>query len=114
MVSFGETVSEWHVTNVRLTDERTIIEVSTDSEVYLFKLSVAGRHFAMNAAGVLAVVDAVGADPMRAALDIANWVPPAGRGTREVVVLDAARSDETLDLIDDAFNANPDFNDRCV
>jgi UDP-N-acetylmuramoyl-tripeptide--D-alanyl-D-alanine ligase len=107
VVSFGETASDWHVTNLRLTDERTIIEVSTDSEVYLFKLSVAGRHFAMNAAGVLAVVDAVGADPMRAALDIANWVPPAGRGTREVVVLDAARSDETMDLIDDAFNANP-------
>jgi UDP-N-acetylmuramoyl-tripeptide--D-alanyl-D-alanine ligase len=61
----------------------------------------------MNAVGVLAVADAMGADPMQASLDIANWVPPAGRGTREVVVLDAARSGETLDLIDDAFNANP-------
>jgi UDP-N-acetylmuramoyl-tripeptide--D-alanyl-D-alanine ligase len=34
-------------------------------------------------------------------------VPPAGRGTREVIVIDGAKVDETIDLIDDAFNANP-------
>ena len=34
-------------------------------------------------------------------------MPPAGRGTREVIVIDRAHLGETLDLIDDAFNANP-------
>mgnify|MGYP001954731409 CR=1 FL=1 len=60
----------------------------------------------MNALGVLAAADALGADPVIAAQDIANWLPPAGRGTREVLVLDAVR-EESLALIDDAFNANP-------
>ncbi len=50
---------------------------------------------------------ALGADPVAASLDIAAWVPPAGRGTREVIVTDMANDGESLDLLDDAFNANP-------
>lgn len=107
IVDFGETATEWCVKDVRLSEDKTIISTQAKDAEYLFKLSVAGRHFAMNAVGVLAVAEAVGADPMQASLDIANWNPPAGRGTREVITLDAARSGETLDLIDDAFNANP-------
>ena len=106
-VSFGETAGDWTINDVRLTGDKTIINARQGDQEYLFKLAVAGRHFASNAVGVLAVVDAMGADPMQASLDIINWVPPAGRGTRETVVLDVARSGETLDLIDDAFNANP-------
>jgi len=74
---------------------------------YLFKLSVPGRHFGLNAVGVLAVVAALGADAVAASLDLALWVPPAGRGTREILQLDLANEFETLDLMDDAFNANP-------
>ena len=37
---------------------------------------------------------------------LGRWRPPAGRGRREVLVLDAA-SDQRFTLIDDAFNANP-------
>ncbi len=39
--------------------------------------------------------------------DLGRWQPPAGRGTREVLLLDPADDSLTLDLIDDAFNANP-------
>ena len=43
---------------------------------------------------------------MIAATDLGRWQPPAGRGTREKILLDTL--DETsFDLIDDAFNANP-------
>jgi len=91
---------------VRLADTATVIKAKHNGTDYLFKLSIPGRHFAMNALGVLAVADALGADPMIAAQDIARWQPPQGRGTREVLVLDAVR-EESLDLIDDAFNANP-------
>ncbi|WP_439154253.1 UDP-N-acetylmuramoyl-tripeptide--D-alanyl-D-alanine ligase [Yoonia sp.] len=106
-VLFGETGADWTVGNVRLSGDVTVIAACHAGQDYLFKLSVPGRHFAMNAVGVLAVAEALGADPVAASLDIATWVPPAGRGTREVIVIDRAIETETLDLIDDAFNANP-------
>jgi len=104
---FGETAADWRLERVTLTASATIIEAQSEALPFLFKLSVPGRHFAMNALGALAVVEALGADPVAAALDLALWRPPAGRGTREVVVLDMAVETATLELIDDAFNANP-------
>ncbi len=104
---FGHGDADWTVGDVRLAHDATVIKAKSPNNEFLFKLSVAGRHFAMNAVGVLAVAEALGADPVAASLDIAGWVPPAGRGTRETLVLDAAIEDGTIDLIDDAFNANP-------
>ncbi|MDX8351300.1 UDP-N-acetylmuramoyl-tripeptide--D-alanyl-D-alanine ligase [Cognatiyoonia sp. IB215182] len=103
---FGKNGRDWTVKDVRLSGDVTIINASHGDQHYLFKLSVPGRHFAMNAVGVLAVTDALGADPVAASLDIAGWIPPAGRGTREIIVTDDA-SEESLELLDDAFNANP-------
>lgn len=98
---------DWQIKDVRIASEATVIAAQHADQDYLFKLSVPGRHFAMNAVGVLAAVQAMGADAAKAALDIADWVPPTGRGQREVIVLDAFARQGTLDLIDDAFNANP-------
>ncbi|WP_296430788.1 UDP-N-acetylmuramoyl-tripeptide--D-alanyl-D-alanine ligase [Yoonia sp.] len=106
-VLFGETGPDWAVVDVRITGDVTVIKATGGGEDYLFKLSVPGRHFAMNAVGVLAVVDALGADPVAASLDIAGWVPPAGRGAREIIITDIANNGESLELLDDAFNANP-------
>jgi UDP-N-acetylmuramoyl-tripeptide--D-alanyl-D-alanine ligase len=106
-VRFGATAPDWMVKDVRITGDVTVISANGGGEDYLFKLSVPGRHFAMNAVGVLAVVSALGADPVAASLDIAAWVPPAGRGTREIIVTDMANDGESLELLDDAFNANP-------
>ncbi|PUB13586.1 UDP-N-acetylmuramoyl-tripeptide--D-alanyl-D-alanine ligase [Yoonia sediminilitoris] len=104
---FGETAPDWTLRDVRLNGDVTVIRATGAGQDYLFKLSVAGRHFATNAVGVLAVVDALGADPVTAALDMALWVPPAGRGTRETIVIDEATDGESLALLDDSFNANP-------
>ncbi len=106
-VLFGKVADDWAVKDVRLTGNVTVITAAHRGQDYLFKLSVPGRHFAMNAVGVLAVAEALGVDPVAASLDIANWVPPAGRGRSEVISLDIADEGATLDLIDDAFNANP-------
>ncbi|MEO1640416.1 MAG: UDP-N-acetylmuramoyl-tripeptide--D-alanyl-D-alanine ligase [Pseudomonadota bacterium] len=106
-VLFGQTAPDWQVGDVRITSDVTVINAKAGEDDYLFKLSVPGRHFAMNAVGVLAVAEALGADPVAASLDIAGWVPPVGRGTREVVVTDSANEGESLELLDDAFNANP-------
>ena len=106
-VLFGMHGADWQATDVRLTGDATVVCAAHAGTEYLFKLDLPSRHFAMNAVGVLAVVDALGADVGQASRDIAKWAPPDGRGTREVVVLDAAVPGDTLDLIDDAFNANP-------
>lgn len=106
-VLFGETAPDWVVKDVRIAGDVTVITAVGGGVDYLFKLSVPGRHFAMNAVGVLAAAEALGADPVAASLDIATWVPPAGRGTREIIVTDMANDGESLELLDDAFNANP-------
>ena len=106
-VLFGETAADWKVNDVRISGDVTVIKALGGGKDYLFKLSLPGRHFAMNAVGVLAVAEALGADPVAASLDIAAWLPPAGRGTREIVVTDMANDGESLELLDDAFNANP-------
>ncbi|MGZ3215801.1 UDP-N-acetylmuramoyl-tripeptide--D-alanyl-D-alanine ligase [Paracoccus sp. T5] len=64
-----------------------------------FTLSTTGRHFAMNAVGVLAALAAAGADLKQAAARLAEWLPPKGRGAVEDL--------GGIRLIDDAFNANP-------
>lgn len=107
IIGFGEASPDYTLACVSLSDDKTIVQAMIGGEKVVFKISSAGRHFAMNGLGVLAVVDALGADAGMAAMDIAGWLPPSGRGTREVVSLDNADEDLSFDLIDDAFNANP-------
>ena len=73
----------------------------------VFKVGVAGRHFALNALAVLAVAWQLGCDRAVAMADLAGWRPPSGRGTRDTLELDSGEEGWTIDLIDDAFNANP-------
>ena len=98
--------ADFQLGQVQLTDKATIVRSLRRGDPMLFKIMSPGRHFAMNALGVLAVAEVLGCDPIIATCDISHWLPPAGRGTRERILLDLV--DETgFDLIDDAFNANP-------
>ena len=45
------------------------------------------------------------------ACDLGQWQPPAGRGQREVIPIDPIEPGMSFELIDDAFNANPDSMD---
>ena len=107
VLGFGATEgADFHLLEAKLCDAATIVQAEHDGAEMLFKISTAGRHFAMNGLAVLAVADALGLDPAIAASDLGRWQPPPGRGMRARVVLDVV--DETrFDLIDDAFNANP-------
>ena len=105
VVTFGPG-ADWTLAEVQLTDTATVARARHHGQERLFKVMSPGRHFADNALAVLAVADALGLDPALTAHDLGRWAPPAGRGTRERIVLDAL--EETgFDLIDDAFNANP-------
>lgn len=85
----------------------TVVQAKIDGENALFKIGAAGRHFALNGLAVLASLEAAGADPVVAALDLARWHPPAGRGARHWIALDPIKQELRLELIDDSYNANP-------
>ncbi len=108
IVTFGTRAGNHHrVTKVTVHDRSTVVQGRAWRTPLVFKVGAPGRHFALNALAVLAAVWRLGADRAVAISDLGRWSPPAGRGTRERLQLDPA--DETLgiDLIDDAFNANP-------
>ena len=97
---------DYTLLSVDLGPAATVVRAARAGVPMLYKVRSPGRHFASNGLGVLAVADALGLDPMIAANDLGRWAPPAGRGTRERIVMDAVE-ETTFDLIDDAFNANP-------
>ncbi|WP_413870267.1 UDP-N-acetylmuramoyl-tripeptide--D-alanyl-D-alanine ligase [Albidovulum sp.] len=105
---FGvEPGDDYRIADVTIAQDTTIVRATRNGAALLFKVRTAGRHFARNALGVLAVAEAVGADPAVAACDIGQWRPPAGRGQRERIYMDIVDDAQSFDLIDDAFNANP-------
>ena len=108
VVSFGASQdADFRLGDVELTDTNTIVHAQTTGQSLLFKLTVPGRHLALNALGALAAAQALGADIAVAALDLARWTPPAGRGMRETIVLDIVDDHLSLTLLDDAYNASP-------
>ena len=108
VVTFGEAAGvDLRLTRVDLHDAATVGHAEDAQGAFLFKVGSPGRHFARNALSVIAAAEALGADRALAIVDLNRWQPPAGRGTRETVKLDIADERMTIDLIDDAFNANP-------
>lgn len=107
VLGFGSSAqARYRSTEIKICDTATIVKATRDGKPFLYKVMSPGRHFGENGLAVLATADALGLDPMISAADLGRWAPPAGRGTRDRIVLD--RVEETsFQLIDDAFNANP-------
>jgi UDP-N-acetylmuramoyl-tripeptide--D-alanyl-D-alanine ligase len=107
LIRFGEAEGvEARLTDLRLTEDATVLRADLMGAPLLFKLAVPGRHLALNALVTLAAAQAAGADVTDAAMALAHWQPVSGRGTRERLVL-SPTDDLAIDMIDDAFNANP-------
>lgn len=105
---FGEDEANAHrLLEARLNHGVTVCRAEIGDIPILFKLMCPGRHFALNATGVLGVVSALGGDLALAAQGLMAWQPPQGRGTLETLLMDRADPGMRFDLIDDAFNANP-------
>lgn len=108
LITFGETTRNHHrLTKLTLNGTVSVAEGRCWRQPVLYKIMAMGRHFAVNAMGVMAVIHALRLDPAMAASDLAQWLPPAGRGMRERILLDPVLEDSAIELIDDAFNANP-------
>ena len=102
-VWFGPASSDAQVLKLEQTGNKTLAEVSIAGQKYTMHLTTIGRHFAMNALAALLAVQSIGADLRQALKALEMWQPGLGRGAREKIRFGAA----TLDLIDDAYNANP-------
>jgi len=108
VITFGTHPGNHHrLTDIRVREHATVGQARAWRTPMLLKVATEGKHFAVNALGVLAVAHALGADRARTLCGLAEWQPPAGRGTREELVLDAGQDGASIELIDDAFNANP-------
>ena len=107
IVGFGEKAEAFRLVAMEIHRDVTVIQARIRGAPAALRLNTAGRHFAVNAMGALAAVEALAGDPGRASVDLFRWEPPAGRGRRETIVIDAALSNASFELIDDAYNANP-------
>jgi UDP-N-acetylmuramoyl-tripeptide--D-alanyl-D-alanine ligase len=106
IVDFGDAEGNaCRLRETRIEDGFTRGRALLDGEEVTLGIASEGRHFMRNALGVIAVAQAMGADRVRSIAGLAAWAPPAGRGTRETVTV--SPDGGTLELIDDAFNANP-------
>ncbi|MFO1175720.1 MAG: UDP-N-acetylmuramoyl-tripeptide--D-alanyl-D-alanine ligase [Paracoccaceae bacterium] len=109
VVTFGAAEGmTYRLKSVTLAEDATVVQAAHAGAPLLYKIRSPGRHFAMNALGVIAAAGALGCDTAVVACDLGQWQPPAGRGQRERIALDPVESEQFFDLIDDAFNANPD------
>ena len=106
-VGFGEHGFDYVLKDVKIIGDATIVQAEAHEQPLLFKITTAGRHFAMNGLGALAACEALGADLALAAGSLGRWSPSEGRGAREVIILDPVENHLTLELIDDSYNANP-------
>ena len=106
LLPFGATSDVARLHDTTQTDTALVMRAQLGRMRLAVRLSNSGAHFGMNALGCLAAAQALGLDPVRAALALGRWQPPSGRGLRETVMLDAVEELQ-FTLIDDAFNANP-------
>ncbi|MBV2360513.1 UDP-N-acetylmuramoyl-tripeptide--D-alanyl-D-alanine ligase [Thalassococcus sp. CAU 1522] len=108
VISFGEAPGNHHrVSHVDLQDACTVVQGRAWRVPVLYKVMVPGRHFAVNGMAVLATVSALGLDMALAVSALGRWSPGPGRGARERIVLDIVHPHMSVELIDDAYNANP-------
>jgi UDP-N-acetylmuramoyl-tripeptide--D-alanyl-D-alanine ligase len=98
---------EFRMEAVRVAGATTSVAARAGGRAFLFRLGAPGRHLAMNALGALAAVEALGADIGRAAVALAGWRVPEGRGARWSVLIGPGGLDGRVMLIDESYNANP-------
>ena len=90
---------QWHPD-----DDGGTIEAEIDGQVLCYRLSLGGRHWALNSVAALATAHAAGADLVRGARALAALTPLEGRGARHTIKL---KDGDSAELIDESYNASP-------
>ena len=79
------------------------LQVEIDGHPLAYRLVLPGRHMALNSVGVLAAVQALGADLDAAAAMLGALKPLPGRGARHSLAIEGGMGE----LIDESYNASP-------
>ncbi|RZN27243.1 UDP-N-acetylmuramoylalanyl-D-glutamyl-2,6-diaminopimelate--D-alanyl-D-alanine ligase [Bradyrhizobium sp. Leo121] len=104
IVAFGmDTQSDARLIDVSLHATCSVVHANILGHDVTYKISMPGRHMAMNSLAVLAGASLIGADLARAALSLSQLEAPAGRGARRTLEIGAGEAT----LIDESYNANP-------
>jgi UDP-N-acetylmuramoyl-tripeptide--D-alanyl-D-alanine ligase len=104
VVGFGfDPAAEVRADGVVATADGSAVSATVLGRKIAFKVGAPGRHLVQNSLAVLAAAELLGADLARAALALAEFTPPPGRGEQHRL---ATPSGPAL-LIDESYNANP-------
>lgn len=103
-VSFGaDKTADVALVSAVSTGDKTTVDFMTQGRTYQMTLGFVGTHYVSDALGALAVVLAAGGDLEQAIKTLETQSPAAGRGAVSSVIF----AGHHINLIDDAYNANP-------
>lgn len=103
---FGEDAdADSTVTDLKLGADGSKVRARILGKNVKFKLSIPGKHIALNALAVLTAVKAAGLDIQKAAEIMTKAEPIEGRGQRSEIIIEDGKPPVTL--IDESYNANP-------
>ena len=100
---FGKSAEDIRLIGCERRKESLQIEAYLNGFHLSFPLLTQGKHFALNAVAAIAVIQALGANVKKAAANLVLWTPRVGRGAVKKLTTSVGH----LELIDDAYNANP-------
>src|SRR5579872_6098243 len=104
VVSFGEHENaDARLIKFALHADCSTVEADILGHQLTYKIGAPGRHLVENSLAVLAAAELVGADLALAALALAEFKPPSGRGG----VIEIELPGGAARVIDDSYNANP-------
>jgi UDP-N-acetylmuramoyl-tripeptide--D-alanyl-D-alanine ligase len=103
-VSFGESAgADVRLLSCALQADLSTVEADVMGTRVTYKIGSPGKHVVMNSLAVLAAVKLIGADLALAALALADFTPPQGRGAKQMLAAPGGQ----ITLIDESYNANP-------
>lgn len=103
-LSFGENQdADARLVSVTPDESGAIVEASVLDTLLRYRIGAPGKHMAVNSLAVLLAARAVGVELPDAARALAQFGPPAGRGSRIELPVQGG----TFTLIDESYNANP-------
>ena len=79
------------------------VAAEIEGQAITYKIGAPGAHWVINSLGVLAAVNALGADLAQAGLALAGISAPKGRGER----IQRPWREGSIEIIDDSYNASP-------
>ncbi len=104
VIGFGEAAgAAARLVEAAMGPDGSDVAMLLDGRQISYRIGAPGRHWVLNSLAVVAAAAALGAEPEAAALALAGFQAPKGRGARHRI----EREDGTIELIDESYNANP-------